>query len=255
MEEIKIYEYKKMDLSNSMLLIAFPTVGLISSIAGNYIVESLKLNEIGAILSKNFMPATVIHNSNPSPPVRIYAGKKICGPNGECEQLAVIISEFMPPLDSIKTLVDSILDWADKKNCKTIVALEGTHSVEKLADRKPKVYGLGSTKDMKNLLKKNKIELTKEGMITGVSGVLLYQGYIMNRNVLCLLSEAHASYPDSRAAGSLLEKLDIMLPEIKIDPKPLYKEAEKIEKNIRKFMEQSKPTAPSLPTIPSQMYG
>ena len=66
MDDITIYEYEKMDLSNSMLLIAFPTVGLISSIAGNYIVESLKLKEIGAILSKNFMPATVIHNSNPS---------------------------------------------------------------------------------------------------------------------------------------------------------------------------------------------
>jgi uncharacterized protein len=77
----------------------------------------------------------------------------------------------------------------------------------------------------------------------------------MQRDVLCLLAEAHSAYPDSRAAGNLLEKLDVMLPEIKIDPKPLYKEAEKIEKNIRKFMEQSKPTAPSLPPIPSQMYG
>ena len=46
-----------------------------------------------------------------------------------------------------------------------------------------------------------------------------------------------------------------MLPEIKIDPKPLYKEAEKIEDQIRKFMEQSKPTAPQLPPIPTQMYG
>jgi uncharacterized protein len=46
-----------------------------------------------------------------------------------------------------------------------------------------------------------------------------------------------------------------MLPEIKIDPEPLYKEAEEIEKNIRKFMEQSKPTAPSIPPIPTHMYG
>ena len=35
----------------------------------------------------------------------------------------------------------------------------------------------------------------------------------------------------------------------------VYKEAEKIEKNIRKFMEQSKPTAPSSSPVPSQMYG
>ena len=92
-------------------------------------------------------------------------------------------------------------------------------------------------------------------MITGVNGVLLYEGVLMQKDVMCLLSEAHSSYPDSRAAGNLLKKLDVMLPDIKIDPKPLYKEAEEIEKKIRAFMEQSKPTAPQLPPIPSQMYG
>ena len=46
-----------------------------------------------------------------------------------------------------------------------------------------------------------------------------------------------------------------MIPEIKIDPKPLYEEAEQIEQNLRKFMEQSKPTAPTAQPIPSHMYG
>ena len=92
-------------------------------------------------------------------------------------------------------------------------------------------------------------------MITGVTGVLLYEGVLMKRDVICLLSEAHSTYPDSRAAGNLLKKIDIMLPEIKIDADPLYKEAEKIEKQIKKFMKQSKPTAPSIPPIPTQMYG
>lgn len=46
-----------------------------------------------------------------------------------------------------------------------------------------------------------------------------------------------------------------MLPEIKIDPEPLYKEADEIEKKIRSFIEQSKPTAPSIPPSLSPMYG
>ena len=92
-------------------------------------------------------------------------------------------------------------------------------------------------------------------MITGVTGVLLYEGVLRQNDVICLLAEANTKFPDSRAAGNLIEKLDIMLPEIKIDPEPLYKEAKKIEENIRKFMEQSKPTAPSVPQVPHQMYG
>ncbi len=255
MEDITIMEYKEVDLSNSMLVVAFPTVGLISSIAGRFIIDSLKLNEIGSIVSKHFMPATVIHNSNPSPPVRIYAGKKMCGPDNSCEQLAVIISEFMPPLNMIKPLVDKIFDWSAEKDCRIITTLEGTHAIGKRKERDLQVYGVGSTPEMKNVLKKYNIKQKQEGMITGVTGVLLYEGVLKNRNVICLLSEVHVPYPDSRAAGNLLEKLDIILPGIKIDPEPLYKEAEKIEKNIRKFMEQSKPTAPSSSPVPFQMYG
>jgi uncharacterized protein len=254
MEDIELIEYKEVDLSNSLLVVAFPTVGLISSIAGHYIIDTLKLEEIGAIVSREFMPATVIHKSKPSPPVRIYAGERKCGPDGSCEQLVVIISEFMPPYNIIKPLADKILKWSAEKGCKTVVALEGTHA----AGNKKKdfmVYGVGSNTNMKNYLKSYKIKETKEGMITGVTGVLLYQGVLMKRDVVCLLSEAHASYPDSRAAGNILKKLDIMLPEIKIDADPLYKEAEKIEEQIKSFMEQSKPTAPSIPPIPTQMYG
>ena len=254
MSNIELIEYKEVDLSNSLLVVAFPTVGLISSIAGHFIIDSLKLEEIGTVVSNEFMPATVIHNSKPSPPVRIYAGERKCGPDGTCEQLAVIISEFMPPYNIIKPLADKILEWSDEKGCKAIVALEGTHAV---GERKKdfKVYGVGSNPKMKAILKKYKIEETSEGMITGVNGVLLYEGVLMQRDVMCLLSEAHASFPDSRSAGNLLKKLDIMLPQIKIDPEPLYKEAEEIEKKIRQFMEQSKPTAPSLPPVPTQMYG
>jgi len=253
MEDIELIEYKKKDLSNSLLVVAFPTVGLISSIAGHFVIDTLKLEEIGTILSKEFMPATIIHKTKPSPPVRIYAGDKKCGPDGKCEQVAVIISEFMPPYPIIKPLADKILDWANEKGCKAIVALEGTHTVGPKKDMK--VYGVASNSAMKKLIKHYKLAETQEGMITGVNGVLLYQSALMNKDVLCLLSEAHNSYPDSRSAGNLLKKLDIMLPEIKIDPKPLYKEAEEIEKKIRQFMEQSKPTAPSIPPLPTQMYG
>ncbi len=211
MEDMEVIEYKDEDLSNSLLVVAFPTVGLISSIAGRFIIDSLKLKEIGTIVSKEFMPATIIHDSWPSPPVRIYAGKKKCGPDGKCEQVATIISEFMPPYNIIKPLADKILEWAGRKGCQAIVALEGTHA---LGDKKKDmiVYGIASTPKMKGFLKKYNLLETKEGMITGVNGVLLYEGALIKQDVICLLSEAHASYPDSRAAANLLKKLDIYAP-------------------------------------------
>lgn len=254
MADIAIIEHKKVDLSNSLLVVAFPTIGLISSIAGHHIVQSLKLKEIGAVVSPHFMPITVIHEGHPSPPVRIYAGKKICGPHGSCDQITLIMSEFMPPYEVIKPLADDILEWSKKKGCRLITTLEGTHTEGDISAESLHVYGVASTKTMKQLMEKYGISESREGMITGVTGVLLYSAALMNQDVLCLLSEAHADYPDSRAAANLVAKLDVMLPGIKIDLKPLYEQANDIEQKIRKFIEQSKPTAPPLPAVPSGMY-
>lgn len=251
-DDIQIIEYKEVDLANSVLIEAFPTVGLVSSIAGHFIIEQLKLEEIGTISSRYFIPAAVIHDGIPSPPVRIYAGKKICGPSGSCDQIVVIISEFMPAVNIIKPVAEKILAWAQKKKCNYIVNFEGTHG---LNPKKPKTFGVATTQRMKDILKKYNIEETKEGMITGITGVLLAEGARLKRDVVCLLAEAHSSYPDSRAAALLVETLDKMLPEIKMDTQPLYKEAEEIEQKIRAFIKQAQPTAPSTTQLPSQMYG
>lgn len=255
MKEIRIIEHTKKDLSNCLMVVAFPTVGLISSIAGYHIVKTLKLKEIGVIISDQFSPTTVIHDGKPSAPVRIYAGKKNCGPKNACDQIAVVISEFMPPFELIKPLSDLILDWAEQKKCRFVIGLEGTHSAQPVSEEKPEVYGVISNNSLKPMLDEHDIQQTKEGMITGVMGVMLYSAALRDQDVMCMLSKAHSKFPDSRAAANLVEKLDIMLPGIKIDPKPLYKEAEEIEKQIRKHMEQSKPTAPPvIPPIPSDMY-
>lgn len=251
-EEIQIIEYTEVDLSNSILIEAFPTVGLVSSIAGHFLIEQLKLAEVGTISSRYFMPAAVIHNGVPSPPVRIYASKKICGSAESCNQIAVIISEFMPAVNIIKPVAEKILSWAQKKKCSYIVNFEGTHG---LNPKKPKTFGVATTQKMKDILKKYNIEETQEGMITGITGVLLFEGVRLKRDVICLLAEAHSSYPDSRAAALLVEALDKMLPEIHIDTQPLYKEADEIEQKIRAFIKQAQPTAPSSVQLPSQMYG
>lgn len=250
-DDLTFIEYQKTDISNSMLVVAFPTVGIVSSIAGRYIIDSLKLEEIGTIHSRYFMPTTVIHKGVPSPPVRIYTGKKICGLEGLCDQLTVIISEFMPPMDLIKPLVDKIFAWSEKKGCKIIITLEGLHTTNL---KQTKTYGIATTPAMKKILQKYSIEEIKEGMITGDTGVFLYDGVRLKRDVICLLADAQTAFPDSRAAGLLIENLNKLLG-VKINPEPLYKDADEIEKRIRSFLNQSKPTAPSAAQLPGTMYG
>jgi uncharacterized protein (TIGR00161 family) len=254
MTDISIVEYTKRDLSDAMLVVAFPSVGLVGSIAGNFIINSLKLEEIGMVNSPEFAPITVIHKGKPSPPVRIYTGKKKCGPDGTCEQLAVIFSEFAPPPQVIRPLATEILQWAQTKKCKIILALEGMQVPKKTKDQESQIFGIGSTPDMKKILKKYKITPTEEGMVVGLSGILLLDGTLKKHDIICMLAETHATYPDSRASARLLEKIDKMLPLIKIETDPLYKEAEEIEKKITQYINTSKTAPTPIPTTPSTMY-
>src|SRR5512136_55949 len=124
-----------------MLIVAFPTVGLVSVIAGRFVIDALDLEEIGSLESPYNAPATVIHKGIPLPPVRIYAGKKKCGPNESCSQLAIILSEFMPAWELTNPMAEAIILWARQNRCKYIVTLEGTNAVEEKVASNPKVFG------------------------------------------------------------------------------------------------------------------
>jgi uncharacterized protein len=89
-------------------------------------------------------------------------------------------------------------------------------------------------------------------MITGVTGVLLNEGRWRNVDVVALLAEARREFPDARAAVSLVQAVDLLLPEISIDLKPLQAEAKALEDHLTRLKQQAGPVVPE--PIPSDMY-
>ena len=237
-EDMFLHEYKDAQITKAMAVVGFPSVGLVSSIAANYIVRTMKLERIATIVSKDFPPYTILNDGVPSPPVRIYAGKRMCDGDGEkCEQIVVILSEFMPRPDLIKRLSEIILEWCQKKGIDTIMTLEGVNTPDA---KEARIFGVGTTAKTKNMLQTYRIAEMKEGMVSGISGVLLSEGDRLNIDVMCLLGPAKADMPDARGASRLLEIIGEMLPEIKLDPQPLMKEAEGIEQQMKTSMESMK---------------
>ena len=249
--DIFIHEYDEADLENGMVIVGFPSVGLVSSIASNFIVRTMKLARRAAIISKHFPPFTIIHEGIPSPPVRIYAGQRDCDNKGErCEKLAVITCEFMPQPDLIKELSNDILGWCKKKGIATILTLEGINIGN---ESETKVFGVGTTERTREMLKTYGVKDLREGMVTGISGLLLSEGERYQMDVICLLGSARTDVPDARGAANLLEVIGDMLPEIKLDPEPLIKEAGQIESEMQKAMESVQ--QPKKPVEYSQLYG
>jgi uncharacterized protein len=256
MSKIDVVEYKKKDVSNAMVLVAFPTVGLVSSIVSNFIITNMKLDLIGGIVSDDFYPAAIITNGIPTPPVRIFAGDNVCGQDDECDQLVVITSELPIRTAAFSPLADKIIDWCKEKSCKLVTTIEGINSQTLLEDDKIAVFHAASTESAAKQLEKLPTQTFDTGMVSGLSGLLLYKGNLKNFDVSCFLAEAHSEYPDSRSAAEVLKVLDKLLPQIKMDPEPLLKEAEEIEERVKKSMAQIKPINPSeLPDLPAGMYG
>lgn len=251
-EGIFLHEYKDAHLTDCMLVVGFPSVGLISSIAANYIVRTMKLDRIASIVSSNFPPYTILQEGVPSHPVRIYAGKRMCegGVGESCHQIVVILAEFMPKPELIKPLSDVILDWAKHKGVSTIITLEGMN----VGEQGPMTtLSVGTTEKARDLMRKYEIAEMKEGMVSGMSGMLLAEGERIGVDVICLLGPAQADIPDARGAANLLELIGKMLPELKLDPVPLLKEAETIEQGMKAAMDSIK--QPKKSTEPSYLYG
>lgn len=245
-EDIEIYELKKMDIRGATVIDGFPSVGLVSSIVANYLINTLNLTQIGMMDSMYFPTVSLVREGVPHNPVRIYAGEKVGTGPGSMDQLVVFISEFQPPPNLVKPIASMMIDWAQDQKCKMLVSPEGLvidrESME-MEDRKDEsdvdVYGVGSTDWMREELKKNGVKEFTEGVITGVAGVLLNEGNRRDFNVATLLAEAHPDYPDARAAAKVMELISKFLLHIDLDVKPLYEEAERIESQLKTIHKQT----------------
>lgn len=236
--DIKIYEIKRMDLKGATIVDGFPSVGLVSSIAANYLIKVLDLEHIGIMDSVHFPTVSLIRDSKPLSPVRIYAGRK--GEGGD--QIVAFISEFQAPPNLIRPIAYTLVDWAIEQRCKMIVSPEGLVVDPELRDSaeiSDVVFGIASTQRGRELLKQHGIQSFEEGVISGVAGVLLNEGRKRDFDVLTLLAEAHPDFPDARAAALVLEAIDRIILGIEFDAKPLFEEATRIEEHIREIQKQA----------------
>lgn len=252
LEDVEIIDFEDVDLRDAIVIAGFPSIGLVSTIVANYSIDALGLKQVGALNSPYFPTLSVVHTGEPLSPVRIYAGSIENG-----AKIVVFVSEFKPKPNLINSLSNAIIEWVKKKKCRLLVSPEGmvvegkTGNNEEIVD----AYAIGSTEKARQLLQELKIPQFKNGIIAGVSGVMLNKGKQENIDVISILSEAHPNYPDARAAASAINVIATIIG-VEINVVPLYDEAERIEKQLQKFHKQAKPVVSGASQIPQpSMYG
>src|SRR5271170_2803430 len=264
-DEVRIYELKRVDVEGAIVIDGFPSVGLVSSIVANYLIDTLQMEQIGIVESPAFPTVSLVRNGIPQHPVRVYAGHPPDDSAGRvADKIVAFVSEFHPAPTIIHPLAIAIMDWVQEQRCGFVISPEGL-VVERAADstrgKTPKladvkVYGVASTRKARELYIEPNTLPFNEGVITGIAGVLLNEGRRRGVDVLTFLAEAQADYPDARAAARVIETINRILLRTPLDPVPLYHEAERIEQQLLSIQRRAaEKVVPDRPVSASQpMY-
>jgi predicted ATP-grasp superfamily ATP-dependent carboligase len=248
--------------TSGVVVSAFPSAGLATTVAGHYMIRALKLPRVGRFESPDSLPVAVIQSGEVHPTVRVY------GRN----DLALVLSEFPPTPQQASALARTILAGAEARHARLIICLEGVvpHPGDDEGvptppdpDSGEQVWAAFSQPDpaLRKTFEVAKARPLEDGVIGGVSGALLVQGIGRPMPVATLLVSARVAegLPDHRAGAALIETLDRILPELKIDTHPLREQAEQIERALRSVMKSHPTGSPETPREngprPPEMYG
>ena len=144
-----------------------------------------------------------------------------------------------------------MLDWCQKKGIDTIMTLEGVNTSD--TPEETRTFGVGTTGKTKKMLQTYRISEMREGMVSGISGVLLSEGDRLNIDVMACSVRPRRRCPTPGAPRACWKSSGRCFRRIKLDPQPLMKEAEDDEQQMKTAMESMKQI--KKPGEESYLYG
>lgn len=222
----EIRDVSDLDLNGYTLIECFPSISALALITANIILESGGTDNFDqiAVGDSNQLPAIcVVYYSKPKFPIRIYASDRM--------KIALLASEIpqYPPIT--REIGKKIFHWTKTRGIKRIVSVEGykseyTQSPQQMPMR---VFGVGTTESCRSYLTDKQIPPLAQGVIKGLSAVLLNEGWYNKSEVIVLLGEVRQHYPEIRTAARIVEVLNQLIPSLDIGIEPILAQAEKIE--------------------------
>jgi uncharacterized protein len=229
--DFEIRDVIDVDLKGGTLIECFPSTSSLALIIANIILESegrpdeWKYDQVAIGDSSQLPSVCVVYYNKPKFPIRIYA-------NADAK-IALLASEIpqYPPIT--RDIGRKIFHWTKEKGINRIISIEGflsdyKHGPSQLPMR---VYGVGTTENCREELNSNKIPPLNQGVIKGLSAVLLNEGWFNKSDVIVLLGEVRQHFPEIRTAARIIEVLNQIIPSLKIQIEPILAQAEKIEQS------------------------
>ncbi|MDP6870498.1 MAG: PAC2 family protein [Candidatus Poseidoniaceae archaeon] len=254
------------DTEGALIVCCFPSVGMVSSVVAHFLIDHLELEFIGGVTHPKLPALCLVQEGRPLPPIRAYAGSPVCKVDG-CDKVILLMSELVVPDPLVHEIVSELFNWSKNAQASKGVLIDafarkgmkgGLNGQEPLVEYEDTeeidVLGVGATTKMVEIIESMDIPLLEQGVIKGMTGVLLGEARRRERNIMSLMVEADPRFPDARAAATVIEQLNKLLPVIDLDYEPLLAEAQMLEEQIRGMMEGTENDASSSSSS-SAMYG
>jgi uncharacterized protein len=225
MIEIKLHS--EMNLKGYTLIEGFPGAGLVGPMAASYMIEKLNMKNIGYIESDLFPPIAAVHDGVPMHTARLYSDPK--------DKLVVVLSEFTIPQSVIYQLANELLSFVRRNGIVEIVSIGGMPA-QKPSDTP---YVISTQQDLMKKAAKVGLKSVNEGVIAGVSALLITGAKEFQIPTIDLLVEVNPLIMDPKYAETAIEGLRKLIG-LQVDLSELQKEAKDVESRVRDMMKKAK---------------
>ncbi len=226
---------------NCFMLASWPGIGDVSLIVARYLREKLNAEEIGEIRAvKFFEPVGVIVENNVVESPRFPESKFYYWQDNKSEKgLVLFIGEEQPGSKGYE-LVNCVLDVAQRLKVQMVYSCAAAvtqihHSEES------KVWGVATTHELVDQLKKYNVVLRGDLRIAGLNGLILGMAKERDMEGICLLGEVPAyvtQIASPKASLAVLEVLTEMLG-IELDLTELSHVAKQANEEMERIAKQA----------------
>ena len=220
----EVYEIKKTVLKSPIIFAGFVGAGLVGPLSVGYVIDKLKMEEIGYLRSRHLPPSTVFMQGRLRHPFRFYANSD--------GTICAIICEITLQMQGLYDIISTILDWAEKKGSHEIVILDGVAG----ATHDDKAF-CAAEDDLCRVMENNGIEMIPQGFITGVAGGILNECLVRRIQGVTLLVKASDKKPDPLAAATLVDAVNRAY-QMSIDTTELRKKKKRLGADFKELSDK-----------------
>lgn len=227
--------------NEKLLVVAFPSVGLVGAFAVSYLVNQLQMKDIGELEFTKISQTYIIKNGEIYGPTRIY----------KRDNTFAILAGIPLTAVSAYDLIKKSMEFAKNNDIKKIIIPRGLE-ISGNYENEPISYGLAVNKNSEYLLGEYNLPSIPGATILGTDAGVI--SALKNSEVLCIIlyTTCRMMLPDDDAIIRSVKTLASII-KVKVDTEKFEERLEKISKENEKLIEETRKSFEKVSGKPASM--